>query len=109
VKNVELFKKIYRQITDHPETHDQGIWESDCGTARCVAGWALYFHNSKQSVHRTAEDILWGEGPRSTLRGSWEAIAAKTILGLTDDEAEDLFFEGKEDWVVERVKEYAGL
>lgn len=35
-----LAKKVLDQIETHPETHDQGVWHSDCGTRHCCAGWA---------------------------------------------------------------------
>lgn len=44
--NRDLFRKIHEQITNHPESHDQGSFEGvdyTCGTTRCVAGWANWF------------------------------------------------------------------
>jgi uncharacterized protein YjbI with pentapeptide repeats len=32
--------RIVAQIEQHPETHDQQLWHSSCGTRHCVAGWA---------------------------------------------------------------------
>jgi acetyltransferase-like isoleucine patch superfamily enzyme len=32
---------VLRQIVDHPETYDQGVWHSECGTQHCAAGWAV--------------------------------------------------------------------
>lgn len=50
--NTELFAKIRDMIREHPERHDQSTWESqsvtgECGTARCVAGWAVTLTTGK--------------------------------------------------------------
>lgn len=31
-------------IRFNPEHHDQGHWDSECGTTRCIAGWVAYIH-----------------------------------------------------------------
>jgi hypothetical protein len=40
--NDELFIAVLAQIEKHPETWDQGVWRSACGTSFCFAGWALH-------------------------------------------------------------------
>jgi hypothetical protein len=44
--NTELFKKIHEVVSANPQRHDQATWEGqsvgDCGTTRCVAGWAVH-------------------------------------------------------------------
>lgn len=45
--NRELFQKIDKVFTEHPEWHDQSSWESRCGTTRCVAGWAIHLTTGK--------------------------------------------------------------
>lgn len=32
---------VLEQISEHPETHDQGVWHSECDTMHCVAGWVV--------------------------------------------------------------------
>lgn len=46
VRNGELLREVAEQIRRDPASHDQTLWvqpsdESDCGTAYCVAGWAV--------------------------------------------------------------------
>ncbi|MFE7797035.1 hypothetical protein [Nocardia sp. NPDC057440] len=40
IKNWPLMVDVLRQIIDHPETWDQTVWVTHCGTKACVAGWA---------------------------------------------------------------------
>jgi hypothetical protein len=74
--NLPLLRKVLDHIDAHPEEwHQANMGDEDdlkCGTPMCVAGWALAFTGC-QSQHWTA----------------WRAASA---LGLTDDEADDLFF-----------------
>ena len=47
-RRLDIWRKIDAQITNHPESHDQGDFEDDldrdgCGTTRCVAGWGIHF------------------------------------------------------------------
>ena len=37
--NLPLLVETVNQICQHPETHDQLTWHSQCGTKHCVAGW----------------------------------------------------------------------
>jgi len=60
--NTDLFRKIHDQITTHPESHDQGDWESPCGTTRCVAGWALHLTEPHLPVEVTARLLCRGVG-----------------------------------------------
>lgn len=43
--NVPLLRKTLEHITAHPEEWNQRMWArvTDCGTACCVAGWAVQF------------------------------------------------------------------
>jgi hypothetical protein len=36
-----LARLVLKQIKDHPETWDQRVCHSGCGTKHCVAGWAI--------------------------------------------------------------------
>ena len=38
--NIQRFKAILDQIKSHPETWNQYVWHSHCGTSHCIAGWA---------------------------------------------------------------------
>ena len=54
--NIPLFQKIHAQITRDPGSHDQGSWEAvgECGTTRCIAGWALHFEAHGDVYKRNA-------------------------------------------------------
>lgn len=89
--NKELIAKVLKQITEHPESHNQGVWwapggdlESqtnqpnsvrfDCESTGCVAGWAVALDSAKTF--------------------SWEVHifeAAQQLLGLNYEEAFWLF------------------
>lgn len=115
--NTELFKKIYKQITEHPESHDQGLYEANvewngatrndglpvCGTTRCVAGWAIRFAHPDKDLAQGTEAIL-GDGSGDYFE------AGKEVLGLDYDEANELFSGGlRETKAVRLVARYAGI
>jgi hypothetical protein len=100
--NQPLFQKILDQITMHPETHNQDFWEnasSDCGTTRCIAGWALHFHNPQQHVWLTVKDLMCSPYHIDE--------AAQSLLGLTEEESIELFHDADDEQAVELVKTYA--
>lgn len=95
--NVDLFQKIDRELTGHPEQHDQSSWESDCGTTRCVAGWAIHLVIGRQSLYHPS-GLGWSDahyqlheqlGVPMSMHGPG-SLAAK-LLGLSVREAEILF------------------
>lgn len=99
--NRELFQKIYDQISQHPETHWQGWWETTenaCGTTRCVAGWAVHFQNTEQDTYSTCCDLGYN--------GNHE-IAGRELLGLTNEEAYELFYMTTDAQAAEQVELYA--
>ena len=77
--NRELFKKIHDIITPTPDKLDMGSWEGECGTTRCVAGWAIYLttgqpvyvtdergnirqHPSLATLAERLETVIWDKG-----------------------------------------------
>lgn len=94
--NTELFQKVYDQITKHPETHDQSIFEGGCGTTRCVAGWAVVIHHGIDSIYQ-----LHYRG------GSFIAREAAELLGLSEEEADHLFYKTVNYEAVELCRQYA--
>ena len=38
----ELLKEVARHALAHPNSLDMVNWHSDCGTAHCIAGWAIH-------------------------------------------------------------------
>lgn len=88
--NVELLNKIKERITEEPRQFDMGTWFSpyspeipNCGTAACIAGWALA--------------ISYNENPqRANLlalkEGTGYALPASRFLGLSYLESTRLFY-----------------
>jgi hypothetical protein len=88
--NVAEMVAIYQHIKAHPETWKQDVYAEriDCGTAYCVAGWA---------VTRAGDELVWPEGAKLAqfvVVGSGHEkikVRAAHLLGLTEDQADDLF------------------
>ncbi len=67
-------KKVYDQISKHPDQFDMGWWESPfmrfkvfgdqlveentCGTTRCVAGWAQFMAKGEVDSYTVVEDAI---------------------------------------------------
>lgn len=98
--NQELFTKIRDQIEAYPDTHNQAVWESSyCNTTRCTAGWAIHF------THPNEKDIYTSLNLHYTRDGGFENTGKK-LLGLTDDEAEYLFYTSEEE-ALAMIQHYA--
>jgi hypothetical protein len=90
--NYEMLRKVYDQVTIHPETHDQEVFI--CDTRRCIAGWTIEFSTEWEfDTVATVKPVGMSTVEALDL-GEVESVsaAAKEILGLTDDEADYLFF-----------------
>lgn len=75
-----------------------GLEPSFCGTTRCVAGWAEFFETGKVTT------IFKGAYVEGELH---VAEFARRALGLTEDEADDLFMNMNNVQVAEMVERYA--
>lgn len=91
-RNTALLERTMQHIQDHPEQHDQSQYyeyvdEVGCSTPSCFAGWAIQFSGltHKDAYAGRIEEIRPG-----VMLGSPGVIAAG-LLGLTMDEAEQLF------------------
>ena len=71
----------------NPETNDYDIEvrADECGTTRCMAGWAIYFNAIDKGLdpNQDLELLLYKIYPGLSFKQ-----AGAEILGLTDDEAE---------------------
>lgn len=85
-RNSALFDKIAAQIEETPDRWDQSLFErhTECGTNRCIAGWAL--HLEYGSVY----DYMDNHPERAV-----EYVAAE-LLGININEADYLFYNGFE-------------
>lgn len=121
ITGIELWKKIDKQITDHPETHFQGSWEADysefpglrgdglemCGTTRCLAGWAIAFNSLPGEELCDARDRLAAD---LGVGGPWDdpyMTVAASLLGLGPERARELFLNISEGEIAEVVHEMA--
>lgn len=110
--NTELFALVRDAIKDQPGRHDQSIWEStsvetSCGTARCVAGWAIHLTTGEKVFHwepgltfievspsvraLAAERGIQGD-PDDQDGMSLIPDLAASLLGLTEAQADVLFY-----------------
>ncbi len=91
----KLFREIAASLRAQPMHYDQTVWgeeaskdvtEHDCGTAHCIAGHAVELRGYK-SVGQKWRRVRPSEGgkPLSIVH------TAQRLLGLTEDEASDLF------------------
>lgn len=92
--NLDLLRAVREQITTHPETHDQRSWakRAKCGTTHCIAGWACALSGD---AFEWEPDAFDQREYASFISGRVVDIEdrARGLLGLTRDEAPDLFFE----------------
>jgi uncharacterized protein YjbI with pentapeptide repeats len=81
----ELPGRIVAQIEAYPESHDQEVWHSECGTRHCIAGFATHlsgplgkFLDKQLGTSTAATLLLWRAGAELP---SFEASAtdAETI------------------------------
>lgn len=93
--NIPLAQMVLRQITEHPETHNQESWANECGTVHCIAGWALAL-SGKQT--RIREDVC-ASIPEMLVDGQWVPMVGgwsregREVLGLTREQADYLFLQ----------------
>ncbi len=118
--NTELFKKINEVISTRPEEHDQGTYESgrSCGTTRCVAGWAISLTTGTPVFGGTYPITLHPEvaalEERLGVQRDWGEddvdvvpAIAQELLGLTEQQAHQLFYTFNQDTARRLVREYA--
>lgn len=106
--NKTLMNRIADMIEKYPENYDQGTWSNDekicpitakgkpkCGTAHCIAGWAVALSVKKPVI----DDEAWNKG--------------RKFLGLNGAEADHLFNSGWEPngdlTVPEQLRAYAAV
>lgn len=103
-EQIALAWRVMDHITAHPEKHDQNVWieqvsdqlddpeDQTCGTAACFAGWATLLSGDKPLFegYRVAGAVI----STATKRERRVANRAKELLGLTDTQADCLFYGG---------------
>lgn len=113
--NIELAEKVLKQVTEHPETHNQHEWgyRNSCGTSACLAGWAVYIAHPDAVVqwrtnpYDTSTDqvacsvVPLGGGQRFDI-----ATLAAEALGLDEDDADELFLTLDNEEAIEMLSEW---
>jgi hypothetical protein len=91
--NLDLLARVRAHIAAGADV-DMHEWR--CGTAACIGGWAVQLAGyAIADRRRSLADWVSGFRPQVCLLGESRAEvhdAAQTLLGLTDDEAEALFY-----------------
>lgn len=98
-----LAERVLKQVTDFPDEHSQGSWESvislrlrrdtACRTTRCVAGWAVYYAGGRMARDYPGSSLSSGRvadlGHLGFPNGSAVPRVARELLGLRTS---DLFY-----------------
>lgn len=103
-RNRELFEKIAAQIEETPDRYNQNEWRdtnNTCGTAYCVAGWAValakgedWFEENESSTTVVETFRMDGSSMLTTEPYVPSALIMDTAveeLGIDDEEADVLF------------------
>jgi len=101
--NTALFTKVRDQIVPNPESHEQADFEAEyaeCGVTRCVAGWAILIDAQEKGESITS----FRDSLRYQASGRAPSGYAQELLGLTEIEADYLFFEVDNEEAVEIVR-----
>ena len=96
-RNRELFEKIAAQIEETPDRWNQSHWatDSECGTVMCVAGWAAELTCGLIEI-----ESPWGNDKTMLAPAARDERHAalgfdtygREVLGLTADEADEMFY-----------------
>ncbi|WP_280412610.1 hypothetical protein [Nocardia asiatica] len=83
--NIHLMRRVYEQVTQHPDRHDQSKWRY------CLAGWTIELHGEygflrDPGVRDCYQVIDFHTGKKEDI----EVVAAR-LLGLWEEEAAGLF------------------
>jgi hypothetical protein len=107
-EQLALAEQVLAHIEADPRRHAQDTYgrrpHHSCGTAACIAGWAVILHERTEPIWvgtqtqsldfvrlpYDLEQAIWGKPSR--YNGGWPVgIAAASLLGLDDETAERLF------------------
>lgn len=96
--NIELAEKVLKQVTEHPETHEQLTWgyRTPCGTTACLAGWTVVFgalpvYRAECGERAEFGDLIRAAVDSSSEEGFVDDVAAE-LLGMDEETASSIFF-----------------
>ena len=114
--NIPALRDVMTHVTAHRDQLNMNVWgvREACGTTACIAGWQVILDPDYQPAWRPIggrpdlQDLTWA---RDRDGGTHDVdVAAARGLGLTAEQAEELFYADTLDevWeVVERITEGA--
>lgn len=109
--NIERLDAVLAYIKAHPDEHDQDVWrkKTECGTTMCFAGHAVaMFTPDAEWVHIPLQP---NDFDKVTINGQMKTVAqvAADLLGLSDDDADTLFYGaatiGDVEFILDDIKE----
>lgn len=96
--NTPLAARILATVLEHPDRHNQDSWVSECGTTKCVAGWAVVIGAGKDLRINPRDPYMEDMQTRKPGK-SWKPLTedelvtkAASLLGITHTEASYLFY-----------------
>ena len=97
--NREAFQKIHQVISVQPKRLVMSSWEdedefSECGTTRCVAGWAVHFNVDGGGPSDEVKELARNHGldfDDFSTASLFEQLGAN-LLGLSTREARTVFY-----------------
>lgn len=94
MRQVFFGPEFYRSSVQAGDFRSAKQFMNNCGTTACIAGWAISLN--PRCIHGGGSWAAWG-------------VQARTILGLTDEEAADLFYktDGSAEWAVGELRRIA--
>lgn len=81
--NKKRLDEVIQHIKAHPETWDQGVYHSPCGTAHCLAGHAQIFAGLDPSANHAKEDATTWLGLK-LIEGCFLFNGRRTIQDFED-------------------------
>jgi hypothetical protein len=115
--DVDLAERVLKQITEHPETHNQGNYgmryKSSCQTTLCIAGWAAQL-SERATIEWQDDSSPWSDIEAVVLddqRGHTNRVdpytAGMQLLGIGVGEA-NLLFLGPDDRAINLLRVLIG-
>lgn len=111
--NLDLLRRVLKQIDEHPETWYQDAYakRTECGTVFCIAGHAVVLSGLSVDFddRRCPGNTCWSD---VTENGDSIPGVAQELLGLTNEESDELFSAGEDraeiQWLAEQIAARAG-
>ena len=105
--NIEQAEQVLAQIELTPELHYQDHWvaESECGTVRCIAGWYVHLAATEAgSAEYGHHEYRRRYAAKHGLGDKTYRTVAAHLAGLSQCEAERIFYTSSESYAIELLK-----